>query len=397
MLRPIFACSLALLSLACRTAPKEQAAENPVTVRVRSVNLMDKQITIPASGSVEAKEMVALPFQVAGRIARVLVEEGAAVSAGQLLAELDPRDYQFGLQAATAQAAAAKASLDKAEAGARQQEVAQAKANLDRWTDEYTRMKSLYDKQSLAPADFKKIEAAYVAAREQYSLAVEGARKEDKAAARDLLDQARAQEGLARKNLSETKLASPIAAIVVRKDVNPGEVVSSGRPAFILMVLNPVKVRFGVPEAEIGRVKLGQKVAVQIPSLAGRAFTGTVEMVGYAADPQSRTFPVKAVVPNPGLVLRAGMVAEASILTDAKVQALTVPGESIVRDPQGATLVYVYSPDKRRAFQRRVEAGTVYGREVEIVKGLSAGEKIVVAGQQLLNEGALVNAQESSQ
>ena len=119
-------------------------------------------------------------------------------------------------------------------------------------------------------------------------------------------------------------------------------------------------------------------------------------MVGYAAEPQSRTFPVKAIVPNPTLELRAGMVAEIRIETGARVQTLTVPAEAIVRDAQGATLVFVYAPDKKRAYQRRVEAGGLYGREVEIVKGLSGGEKIVVGGQQALTEGALVAAQEAS-
>jgi len=376
----------------CRPAPQAEPAEMPVAVRIREVSKVDRPVTISASGSVEARETVALPFQVAGRAARVYVDEGMAVKTGQLLAELDPREHEFGVQAASAQAAAARASLDKAEAGARPQEVAQAKANLDRWQDEYSRMKTLFDKNSLAPADFHKIEAAYIAAKEQYSLALEGARKEDKAAARDLLEQARAQEGLARKHLSETKLTSPLDGVVVRKEINPGEVVGSGRPVFVIMALHPVKIRLAVPEAEVDRVRPGQMVAVRIPSLGEKQFEGRVEMVGFAAEPQSRTFPVKAVVPNPLLLLRAGMVAEARIETNSKIQALTVPGEAIVRDPQGATLVYIHSPDKKRAYQRRVELGTVYGREIEVTKGLAAGEKIVISGQHQLTEGALVSA-----
>jgi multidrug efflux pump subunit AcrA (membrane-fusion protein) len=384
----LFGCA-ALMS-SCRQAPKAEHAETAVTIQVGGVSKVEKQVMISASGSVEARETVTLSFQVAGRVARILVEEGMAVKAGQPLAELDARDYEFGVQAASAQAAAAKASLDKAEAGARQQEVAQAKANLDRWEDEYGRMKTLYDRKSLAPADFHKIEAAYIAAKEQYSLAREGARKEDKAAARDLLEQAKAQEGLARKHLTETRLSSPIDGMIVRKDMNPGEVIGSGRPVLIVMALDPVKVRLGVPEAEIDRIRAGQRVAIRIPALGDREFEGRVDMVGYAAEPQSRTFPVKAVVPNPQLLLRAGMVAEAKIETNAKIKTMTVAGEAIARDPQGATFLYVYAPDKKRVYQRRVELGTVYGREIEVTKGLSGDERIVTGGQNRLTEGALV-------
>lgn len=350
---------------------------------------MDRTVTVLASGSVEAKETLALPFEIAGRVSRVLVKEGDEVRAGQVLAELDARDYELGLQAAQAQAAAAHAVQAKADAGVRKQELAQAKVQLDRVTDEYTRLKMLFDRGSLAPNDFKKIEAAWLAAKEQYAMAQEGARAEDRAAAREQANQARAGEDLARKRLSETVLRSPVTGVVVRKEINPGEMTAAGRPVFVLMQLHTVYVRCGVPEAEIGRVKPGQRALVEIPSLDGRQFEGRVETVGYAAEPQSRTFPVKALVPNPGLVLRAGMVAEARIETGTRIKALTVPGEAIVRDAQGATLVYVYAPDKKRAYQRRVEAGVLLGREVEIVKGLSGNEQIVVGGQHLLTEGVL--------
>lgn len=119
--------------------------------------------------------------------------------------------------------------------------------------------------------------------------------------------------------------------------------------------------------------------------------TGSVELLGYAAEPESRTFPIRLLVPNPGLVLRAGMTAEASIESAGRVKALTLPGETIVRDAQGATLVYVYSEEKKRVYARRVQAGAPLGGEVEIASGLTGEERVVVSGQHRVREGGLVS------
>jgi multidrug efflux pump subunit AcrA (membrane-fusion protein) len=99
---------------------------------------------------------------------------------------------------------------------------------------------------------------------------------------------------------------------------------------------------------------------------------------------------VKIVVPNPGPVLLSGMVAEARIFGQAKTQVLTIPGEAIVRDPQGATTVFVYHPDRNRVYARRIEVGSPVGDEVELRSGLKGDEQIVVAGQQKLREGSPV-------
>jgi HlyD family secretion protein len=121
--------------------------------------------------------------QAAGRIRRVLVEEGQRVSAGQVLAELDPADYQYGVVIAAEEAAATRAASDKAQAGAPRQELEQARAAFEQADDEYPRMKTLFERKSMAPNGFRKIEAKWAVARERYDEAKEGARREDIAAA----------------------------------------------------------------------------------------------------------------------------------------------------------------------------------------------------------------------
>jgi RND family efflux transporter MFP subunit len=388
-LRSLSAAALIVLSGGC-SSTQTVSRETPQRVLVRQPNRFEHPLTINASGNVEAAETAYLSFQVPGQVRKVLVEEGQAVKAGQALAELDVRDYQYRLSGAESQVVAAGANLQKSNAGLRKQELAQAKVDFDRVEDEYKRLNALHERGSLAPNDYKKIEAAYLAARERYSMAEEGARSEDRLAAKEVFHGAQAQENIAKKALADARLTAPFAGVIAKKDVATGMLVGSTRPVFVLMSLQPAKVRVGVPEAEIGKIRIGQKATVRIPSLGGGNFEGRVETIGFAADPAARTFSVKISVPNPKLELRAGMVAESGIETGEKVTALTVPGQAIVRDAQGASTVFLFFAEKNRVYARQVDTGSVFGREVEIIRGLSGSEKVVVGGQQLVHEGAPV-------
>ena len=384
----VVGCAAALTS--CQNETKAATEPPPLPVKVQTPSVLERVESVSASGSVEGSETADVAFQVGGRVIRVLVEEGQYVSRGQLLAEIEPTDYRNAFNAATAQKDAALAAARKAEAGLRKQELEQARIEYDRWADEYKRMRFLVERKSLPPNDFQKIEAAYNAARERYQLAQEGTRIEDRAAATAQAHAAEAQASEERKRLDDTRLVAPIGGSVAMRRVDAGQTVSPGMPVFTIVQLNPAKVRVGVPEAEIGKVKAGANAEVTLPSLAGKRFSGKVAIIGVAAEPSSRTYTVKILVPNPSIELLAGMVAEARIFGPTKVRCLTIPGEAIAPDPQGAPNVFVYSPERKRAFARRVELGTPVGSEVEVRAGLRGDEQIVVAGQQKLREGSAV-------
>jgi multidrug efflux pump subunit AcrA (membrane-fusion protein) len=387
----------ALITVACLTiltscVRETQAAseQTAVPVQVRTPAVVERAESVTASGSVEGSETADVAFLVGGKVARVLVEEGQQVSQGQLLAEIEPTDYRNAFHAAEAQKTAAAAVEQRADAGVRKQELAQARIEFERAEDEYQRMKFLVDRKSLPPNDFQKIEAAYKAAKERYDMAQEGTRKEDRAAATAQALAADAQASEESKRLNDTRLLAPISGNISMRKVDPGQTVAAGMPVFTIVELNPVKVRVGVPEADIGRVHPGATAEVSAPSLDGRCFNGKVAIIGVAAEPASRTYTVKILVPNPGPVLLAGMVAEARIFGPAKTHALTIPAEAVVPDPQGAPNVYVYSPDRKRVYGRRVEVGSPVGKEVEIRSGLAGSEQVVVSGQQKVREGSLV-------
>jgi membrane fusion protein, multidrug efflux system len=323
-----------------REAEPEAEAERAIPVQLRTPLALERQQRLVLSGEVEARRSVAVGFRVGGLVADVAVEDGQAVEEGELLAVLDFEDYRLQLE--LAQAAAARV------------------------TDQFERAREIHGQGRLTPAD--------------YTIAETSARE------------ARAHEQIARRALENTRLLAPFAGIVAHRGVQPGEQTGAGVPVFTIVDLDPVLVRVGVPEREIGRVRPGLTARVVIPALRGWTAEGVIDRVGVMPDPVSRTYPIRISMPNPAGVLRPGMIADVRIDEDARVTALTLPGDAIVRDASGVTVAFVYFPAEGRVFSRRVEVGSVQGREVEILGGVGPEELVVVGGQHRVRDGVRVEA-----
>jgi RND family efflux transporter MFP subunit len=240
---------------------------------------------------------------------------------------------------------------------------------LNRSKAEYARMKFLYDTKSLAENDFEKFKAVFLSDKQ-------------------VVAQAAANEKYARKQLSDASLQAPVSGFISRRSIQPGDSVSPSLPAFEIVNLDPIEVSVGVPETDVHLVRVGQKATITIPALPGKSFEGTVRVVNVSADPTTRAYLVRIAVANPHRILRVGMVAQASIEADRTVSLMSLPADTILQDPQGATIVYIYYPKQNRVYAKRVETGSAYGREIEIKSGLSGDENIVFAGQDKLWDGA---------
>jgi RND family efflux transporter MFP subunit len=323
-----------ILSVQCG-GDNSQPVIEPIAIRVQPVTAIERPGYVLASGTVQGRATVDVAFEVSGTAIRVGPEEGDRVRKGEILATLDPTDFDLDLRAARAAA--------------------------DRARDEHERYQKLYDRQSLSPSDYTKVETG--------------------------LREAEAHQGLAAERLADTRLVAPISGVVAMRDLEPGESVSPGMPVFTIVAIDPIEIRAGIPEIEIGRVHVGQDAVLSIPALGDRTFEGRVSVVGVSADPSARTYTVEILVPNLGGLLLPGMIAEVRIEGDERVSSLTVPGQAIVRDADEVTRVFVYYPDEERVYGRRIEPGTVYGQEVEVRGGLREGELIVVAGQHELRDG----------
>jgi RND family efflux transporter MFP subunit len=349
--------SIIVISLmACSgDADKKQSVGEPVPVVVGKVQKVQERETVSVSGTVNTpKSPAAVSFLVSGKVIFVGPREGDYVKREQILATIDPTDYQLALAGAKAQTDMAKVELKRAE-------------------DEHRRMKMLYDSNSLAPNDYEKFKAAFESAGQQY-------------------DQSVASEKLSRKHLADATLFSPVSGFISKRSVEPGDTASAGRPVFEIVQMDPVEVNVGVPETDIHLVRIGQKANITVPALPGKSFQGTVRIINVSADPGTRTYMTRITVANPEYLLRVGMVAEATIRGDKVITMVILPGNAVVRDPQGATQVFVYYPDQRRVYAKRVEIGSFFDKDVEIRSGLGGDEWIVLAGQTKLRDGQDVSA-----
>jgi len=336
---------------------KKEAGSDAVPVMVGRVQKIQEPETISVSGTVTTPDSpTSASFLVSGKVIFVGPREGDYVKKGQRLASIDPTDFRLAL-------AAAKAQADQAQVGYKRAE------------DEHRRMKMLYDSNSLAPNDYQKFKASYDSAGQQYN-------------------QAAASERLSRKHLSDATLCAPVSGFISKRSIEPGDTASSGQSVFEIVQMDPVEVNVGVPETDVHLVRIGQKAEIAVPALPGKSFQGTVRVINVSADPSTRTYMTRITVPNPEHTLRIGMVAEATIRGDRIVPMTTLPGDAVIRDPQGATQVFVFYPDQKRVYAKRVEIGAAVDKDVEIKSGLSGNELIVVAGQTKLRNGIVVSATE---
>ena len=340
------AVSLGTLTLVALNACARASAGSPnegdstaVSIVARDVAPSTRAWSTTASGIVQAKTTVDVSFQVAGKVVMVGPDEGQTIRAGQVIAAVDPTDYRLTVEQAAAQA--------------------------DRAAHDRDRNKPLLDAGSIARADMDHLE--------------NGARQS--AAAADL----------ARKKLADTRLEAPMSGIIARRAIEVGATAAPGQPVFTIVDLDPVRVRIGVPEGDVGHLKVGAPASVRIPALDA-GFTGRVSLIGVTADPTTRSYTVEITVPNPAHELRAGMVAEATISTSQMVSALLVPATAVLHNGgvDGATIVYTVDRGGSRVHARRVTTGAARGDSLEITSGLTSGDRIVVAGQHRLREGALV-------
>jgi len=317
-----------------------QADAEVIPVIVRQVGRTGRANFLSLSGDVEGWRTASIGFQVPGVVASVGPSEGQAVKEGQVLAALDTTEYALNVEIAEAQ--------------------------LERALDEFDRAKRMFAERGIPENDFHK--------------AGTGVRL------------ARAQAAMAKKKLSDTRIVAPMSGIIARRGIQPGEQAGPGLPVLTIVQTHPILVRVGVPESQIGRVAVGRTVRIVVPSLRGRALVGRLKVVGIAADPAARTYTAKAEVANPNGLLRPGMIAEVQIESSERIDALTVPAEAVVRDADGVMHIYVYDAKDKRVYARRVEVGAAYGQEVEIRRGLTGADVVVVGGQHRVREGSAVAA-----
>jgi HlyD family secretion protein len=293
--------------------------------------------TLRLSGHIEATQ-TDLGFKVPGKIAALHFHEGDDIKAGQTAAELEAQDLREDVAQAEGSLAAARANLAKLLAGSRPQEkkesaaaMNQAKADLVDKEREFRRMQSLFERRTVSAQTRDRAEAAYLMAKEahrrageNYSLVLEGPRKEDIDAARAEARRAEAALELARTRLGYATISSPVTGVVLLRPVEPGMVVAIGSPVLTLGDLDNAYFEGYVAETDLAKVRYGQKAEITTDSYPGKKYPGRVYFVSSKAEFTPKTvethkervtlvYRTKIRVENQDHSLKPGMPADALI------------------------------------------------------------------------------------
>ncbi len=349
-----------------------------------------------AVGRVMGDTESAVMSKIAGRAVKVLADIGQEVKAGEPLVILDDKDYTVALNQAEATLRGAQARLADAQNGTRAQQFAQiaeklqsAKAALDNAKSNLDRVQALFDQGAVPQSQLDAAKLAHTQAQSAYqqvlqeqSLAKEGATKETLESLRAAVQQAQAAVDLARLNKENTVITAPISGKIATQNIHVGETVAPGVPLLTIVSRVPV-VEAYIPEDTINSIKVGQTLKVRIGQVSSEPFDAKVLAISPISNPTSKEYPIKLGLPGDPNQWKSGMYAEVT-LPEQKRDTIVVPFDAIVK--QGNQRLVMVT-DGKKAIARPVVTGTSDGSNVEILSGLTPGDKVIIVGQDQVKDG----------
>jgi len=286
---------------------------------------------VSATGTLNPVVSVQVGSQVSGQIKEILVDFNSPVKSGQLIAQLDPETYQHRVRQAEADVDAARAGQ-----GVQQAEVARARSSLANAQRDYERKKTLVERNFISPAERDTAQNNLDVARASLASAEAQVRNGEA-----VVRQREAQLAAARVDLERTTIRAPVDGIVVKRSIEPGQTVAASLQAPELFIiaknLTDMQVETSIDEADVGRVRVGQKATFTVDAFAGRHFEGEVRQVRKAATVVSNvvTYIVVISAANPDLTLLPGMTANVRIVTAQKDKTLKAPNAALRFRPTG--------------------------------------------------------------
>lgn len=287
-----------------------------------------------STGQIEAVQSIELRPEVSGRLQQILVREGTEVQRGTALFKVDDEELQA--------------------------EVARLEAEMDLASQALARTRELLAGNASSQAELERAEAT----------------------ARSV----RAQLDLQQTRLRRTVVRAPFAGEVGERFVSLGDYLTTSSSLTTLQTVDPHRATFDVPERYSQVLEEGQTVTFNVAAIPGRQFTGVVDFVDPRVRLPGRTIMVKARVENDDRTLKPGMFIEVRLATETRPEAVVVPEEAIL-PLRGSVFIWTITPENT-ASRVEVELGVRRPGYVEVLSGLSAGQRIVVGGQGLLFEGA---------
>jgi len=385
----------AVLTCGCARQGVNGDGRSPKAVRVVAVESSTGAGSTTYSAVIAPNAQVDLAFRVSGYVVNVrqtkgadgrsrALEPGAAIGRGVILARIRAADYQAVVDKARGARDESNAGITAADAG-----LAEAQAALTQAESDFGRISALWQQESITRPAYDGARARLDAARAKVDAATAAI-----AAAKQRATAAAAQAHEAEIALGDTELRAPFDGILVERHVDVGTLVSPVTPAFTMADLRLVKARFSVPDTALRQFRAGQVLPVTVDAFPDDRLQGRVLSVAPAADPKSRSFEIAVAIDNPALKLRSGMIASIRVEGEAAAHPqLRIPIDALVHDAVGDQYL-VYALEQKNgstvAQAIAVRPGPLVGNRVSILEGLSAGQRIVASGANLLRPGDVV-------
>ncbi|ABO48867.1 efflux transporter, RND family, MFP subunit [Desulforamulus reducens MI-1] len=329
-------------------------------------------VGLDSDGTIDFSK-VKLRFGVRGTIAEILVAEGDEIQKGQIIARLDDRDYQDQYQLALAKLQDAQdddtiSLLDS------ELKIKSMEADLEKLRDEYKEMETISDAYSTNELKMKKLELdnkemEYQNLLKKYQL--------DKSKG---LDQNELQVKMAKEDLEDTIVYAPVSGVLLNLANKAGESLTDEDDFATIHENKTIKAITKVIEYDIGQIKVGQKVYVNVEALPDKKFTGVVSKINALPEEDSSglvNYSVEMTIKDPGPELKDGMTCSVSFVLKEVADCLTVPYKA-VKMVNGKQMVTVVD-EKGQQVERQIKTGFTDGTSVEVLEGLKNGETVIYA------------------
>lgn len=333
-LRALAVLCLAALAGCSGKANNQPAVAPPAPVEVQSAARGEMLAVYSGTAPIEADGEAVVVAKVGGELRQLLVEEGAYVRKGQVLAKLDGERLRL--------------------------EAAQTKAQLSKLERDYKRNVELQQRGLVAVSAFENLRYEVDAARAAYDLTA--------------------------LQLSYTDIRAPIDGVVAERFVKAGNTLNPNDKLFRIADLSPLVAHVHVPESELRKLRAGQVASVQVDA-AGGAFQSIIQRISPVVDSNTGTFKVTLELRDPANRLKPGMFARVDIVHERRTNVVRIARSALLED-DGNQRVFVVQAGK--AVSRAVTLGLTNGPLVEVLSGVSAGDPVVVVGQGTLKDGSPV-------
>ena len=358
----------------------------PISVTSSAAIRRSSAKTVEVVGSLLADEEVVVSAQVAGELSSISVDFGSYVSQGQVIAQIDQRSAQLKVDQAQAAINQTMAKIGMKEGQRFEPEknadVRVAKSQLDWATMDLERSTRLIEKGDISRSAYDQAVINHQLASARHQAALDQINQQ-----LAVLEQQRATLQLARRELGDTVVRSPISGSVKEKMASRGMYLPVNGKIVSIVRLNPLRVRADVPETSAANVHPGQSTSFTVDSFPGRTFSARIIRIGPSLNEQTRSLTVEAEVPNAGNLLRPGMFARSQVVVNPNATAIMVPSTA-VQYVAGISKVFVI--ENGVISERTVQTGSTDGNLVEIISGVNEGEIVATSSIDQLHQGSKV-------